>query len=331
MDDLIEFIRGLLGPLSARLWKYITDFVRSGQAGPLGALAGLFVFVVVWHSLRSQRSSSSSASSSHGAGAGASSNTGGRIAGSEGADAPTSLGGGDAGGFSGAQGARANLGKGIAGPSGEGPSGPRSGGDVAIGASTAASFRVTQAAPRGAGSQGGAVGGGMLSESVPQSSLVAHLQRTLPGVKRVTCMCSGTLLQETIPEELEVYATLKPDAADQLRALSRAFEVYLIARVNSDDAERRVLAALDEKGLLLPAEGGINRHKVLFCGTDVGASSIVRQLEPQLHIDTSEERVRTLVRFVPRLLHVMSPGVAAPAGLPSNVAVAASLSVIFGM
>ncbi|RWW81179.1 hypothetical protein BHE74_00010446 [Ensete ventricosum] len=54
----------------------------------------------------------------------------------------------------------------------------------------------------------------------------------------------------------------------------------------------RVLSALDDSGVF--TAGGLIREKVLFCGTENGRISFVRQLEPDWHVDTNAEIIHQL-------------------------------------
>ncbi|RVW68440.1 Peroxisome biogenesis protein 22 [Vitis vinifera] len=68
-------------------------------------------------------------------------------------------------------------------------------------------------------------------------------------------------------------------------------------------------------------------NQVLFCSTETGRSSFVRQLEPDWHIDTNPEVVSQLARFIKYQLHI-SPF--RPERTASNVFTAPSLEQFFG-
>ncbi|KAK2080938.1 hypothetical protein QBZ16_000792 [Prototheca wickerhamii] len=91
-------------------------------------------------------------------------------------------------------------------------------------------------------------------------------------------------------------------AAEALRALlDRGLDVYLLAHVASDVGEAVVRGALEAEGLLGAGPGQVSPHRLLLCGTQIGKVSVVRQLEPELHIDADAETVAELQRFIPRL------------------------------
>ncbi|KAG6508951.1 hypothetical protein ZIOFF_034333 [Zingiber officinale] len=66
---------------------------------------------------------------------------------------------------------------------------------------------------------------------------------------------------------------------------------------------------------------------VLFCSTENGRISFVRQLEPDWHIDASTEIVHQLTRFIKYLLHVTPDG---PQQTAPNVFISTSLEQFFG-
>ena len=62
--------------------------------------------------------------------------------------------------------------------------------------------------------------------------------------------------------------------------------------------------ALEEAGVLGSGPGQVRPHRLLFCSTPEGKTSIVRQIEPDLHIDGSGATIEELRRFMPQLLQV---------------------------
>ncbi|AQK46375.1 Peroxisome biogenesis protein 22 [Zea mays] len=96
-------------------------------------------------------------------------------------------------------------------------------------------------------------------------------------------------------------------------------------RILDDESEGKVLSALSEAGLF--GGGGLIKDKVLFCSTENGRTSFVRQLEPDWHIDTSPEVVHQLARFIKYQLHI-SPQ--RPERIATNVFTAPSLEQYFG-
>ncbi|ONK55314.1 uncharacterized protein A4U43_UnF5040 [Asparagus officinalis] len=78
--------------------------------------------------------------------------------------------------------------------------------------------------------------------------------------------------------------------------------VALICNVKFSCLQERVLSALDGAGLFLSCS--LTKDKVLFCSTDVGRTSFVRQLEPDWHVDSNLEIVSQLARFIRCQLHI---------------------------
>ncbi|PKU70110.1 Peroxisome biogenesis protein 22 [Dendrobium catenatum] len=97
-------------------------------------------------------------------------------------------------------------------------------------------------------------------------------------------------------------------------------------RVLDDESGERVLLALKDAGLF--TSGGLNSEKVLFCSTENGRISFVRQLEPDWHIDTNPDIIHQLARFIKYQLHISPTRIerAAP-----NVFSATCLEHFFGI
>ncbi|VAH37003.1 hypothetical protein VPH35_023662 [Triticum aestivum] len=153
-------------------------------------------------------------------------------------------------------------------------------------------------------------------------NLVRH---KLSEGRRVTCRLLGVILEETTPEELQNHVTVKPSVLEVLLEIAKICDVYLMEHVLDDESEEKVLSALSEAGLF--TSGGLVREKVLFCSTEIGRTSFVRQLEPDWHIDSSPEIVHQLSRFIKYQLHI-SPQ--QTERVSPNVFSSASLEQFFG-
>ena len=156
-------------------------------------------------------------------------------------------------------------------------------------------------------------------------SLEQLVRHKLSEGRKVTCQLLGIVLDETTPEELQKHATVKSSVLEVLLHIAKFCDVYLMERVIDDESGERVLAALDDSGIF--TAGGLVRDKVLFCSTENGRISFVRQLEPDWHIDTNAEIIHQLTRFIKYLLHVTPDR---PQQSASNVFVSASLEQFFG-
>lgn len=186
------------------------------------------------------------------------------------------------------------------------------------GTSSGATRSITQASQRGA----------TVREAVPpaQLTLSQTVKKQLNGGRKMTMQLLGIILEESTPEELQKHAVVRPGVVDVLLEISRTCDLYLVSRVLDDESEAAVLAALDAVGVF--SVGGVNRNKVLFCSSEAGRTSFVRQLEPDWHVDTAATTVSQLARFIRYQLHVAPPG-AAP--IASNVFGAESLERYFGL
>ncbi|KAL6651445.1 hypothetical protein ACP70R_010370 [Stipagrostis hirtigluma subsp. patula] len=113
--------------------------------------------------------------------------------------------------------------------------------------------------------------------------------------RRVTCRLLGVILEETTPEELQNHVTVRPSVVEVLLEIAKFCDVYLMERILDDESGEKVLSALSEAGLF--ASAGLMKDKILFCSTENGRTSFVRQLEPDWHIDTSPEIVHQLAVY----------------------------------
>ncbi|KAG6557175.1 hypothetical protein Mapa_001102 [Marchantia paleacea] len=189
---------------------------------------------------------------------------------------------------------------------------------TAEGTSTAIAKSLTQPIQRGV----------VIRDSPPatQLTLAQMVRRQLQGGRKMTCQLVGVILEESTSEDLQKHAVVRPAVVDVLLEVARSCDLYLLARVLDDESEALVLAALDAVGVF--TIGGLNRNKVLFCSTEAGRTSFVRQLEPDWHVDVSSETISQLARFIRHQLHI-APAGAAP--IATNVFGAESLECYFGL
>ncbi|RLM66690.1 peroxisome biogenesis protein 22-like isoform X2 [Panicum miliaceum] len=95
---------------------------------------------------------------------------------------------------------------------------------------------------------------------------------------------------------MQKHATVRPSVVELLLEISRHCDLYLMETVLDDKSKENALMALESAGLF--RTGGLMKEKVLFCSTEVGRTSFVRQLEADFHIDTSLDIVSQLSRFI---------------------------------
>ncbi|XP_057526392.1 peroxisome biogenesis protein 22-like isoform X1 [Amaranthus tricolor] len=156
-------------------------------------------------------------------------------------------------------------------------------------------------------------------------TLAQLVRQKLCEGRKVTCRLLGVVLEETSPEELQKTVTVRSSVLEVLLEITKFCDVYLMEQVLDDESEKRVLLALEEAGIF--SSGGLIKDKVLFCSTEIGRTSFVRQLEPDWHIDSSFEISSQLARFIKYQLHICS---SRPERLASNVFCSTSLDHFFG-
>lgn len=143
--------------------------------------------------------------------------------------------------------------------------------------------------------------------------------------RKVTCRLLGVILEETTPEELQEKVTIRSSVLEVLHEIVKFCDVYLMERILDDESGEKVLSALSDAGVF--TSGGLMKEKVLFCSTENGRISFVRQLEPDWHIDSSPDIVQQLARFIKYELHISPQRVER---LATNVYSSTSLENFFG-
>mmetsp|Transcript_12499 Transcript_12499/g.32009 ORF Transcript_12499/g.32009 Transcript_12499/m.32009 type:complete len:255 (+) Transcript_12499:189-953(+) len=170
-----------------------------------------------------------------------------------------------------------------------------------------------------------------LPPEAASSPLAAAIFRRFRSIRRITLSCPGVILQQRSAAELQEGAELCEGIAAIIQELATVAEVYLLAHVEDDIGEATVSGALEAAGITGRQAGQVRLHRVLFCGTLEGKVSLVRQLEPDMHVDGESRTVHDLQRFVPQLLHVAPEGQAGPAAAGPNVDACASLPAYLGL
>ncbi|KAJ0983336.1 hypothetical protein J5N97_011591 [Dioscorea zingiberensis] len=97
---------------------------------------------------------------------------------------------------------------------------------------------------------------------------------------KVTCRLLGVVLEETNPDDLQKNVTVRSSVLEVLLEMTKCCDLYLMERILDDESG------------------------VLFCSTENGHVSFVRQLEPDWHINTNFEIVSQLARFIKYQLHI---------------------------
>lgn len=156
-------------------------------------------------------------------------------------------------------------------------------------------------------------------------ALAQGVKKKLYGSRKMTCQLLGVILEESTPEELQGHATVRSSVVEVLLEICKFCDIYLMERVLDDESGERVISALQNVGLF--KTGGLMKDKVLFCSTENGRSSFVRQLEPDWHVDTNPEVLSQLSRFVRNPLYISPARSSFASG--SNVLRSTSLELYF--
>uniref|UniRef100_A0A5B7BDK5 Peroxisome biogenesis protein 22 n=1 Tax=Davidia involucrata TaxID=16924 RepID=A0A5B7BDK5_DAVIN len=133
-------------------------------------------------------------------------------------------------------------------------------------------------------------------------ALAQIVKKRLYGSRKMTCRLLGVILEESSPEELQEHATVRSSVVEALLEINKCCDVYLMEKILDDESGDRVISALENAGLF--ETGGLMKDKVLFCSTENGRSSFVRQLEPDWHVDTNADILSQLSRFMRFQLHI---------------------------
>lgn len=150
------------------------------------------------------------------------------------------------------------------------------------------------------------------------------VRQRLSDGRKVTCRLLGVILEENTPEELQKQATVKSSVLEVLLEITKYSDLYLMETVLDDESEKNVLSALENAGIFT---SGLVKEKVLFCSTENGRMSFVRQLEPDWHIDSNPEITSQLTRFIKHQLHISTN----TERIASNVSMSSSLEQFFGV
>ncbi|CAL9081491.1 unnamed protein product [Musa acuminata var. zebrina] len=160
--------------------------------------------------------------------------------------------------------------------------------------------------------------------SPAELSLGKTVKQRLGGCGKITCQLLGVILEEKTPEELQKHATVRLSVLQIVEEISKYFDLFLMETVLDDESEEKVLSALENAGIF--QNGSLIKDKVLFCSTDIGRKSFVRQLEADWHIDTNLEIISQLSRFIRFQLYISEID---SGQIPRNVSTSTSLECFF--
>lgn len=163
------------------------------------------------------------------------------------------------------------------------------------GAAVLLSRRRPRAVRASRGGAGGSAGG-------------APRPRALAGVRRVTIgadfVPGNDDLGPLFEKDAEGALVVRTAAAPYLKRFAKMCDLYVISRIADDEGEATIRSALEAAGVFA---AGMDPRKVLFCETADGRVSVVRQLEPHLHIDRRADIITSLQRFI-KFVALVTPG-----------------------
>ena len=87
------------------------------------------------------------------------------------------------------------------------------------------------------------------------------------------------------------------EVINTLEELSREFRLYPICQVLSDSEEQRIKEAYQ-------SIKGIPHHRWIFCETDMGYRSILRQLNPRLHLEKDLYIAKQMAPYIPTIVMI---------------------------
>ena len=83
---------------------------------------------------------------------------------------------------------------------------------------------------------------------------------------------------------------------DLLNLMKHKYRLFLIVQVSKDGADDHVKAKSELEKLVIA--GVVKEHRVMYCTTDEGKKSMIRQLSCELHIETDPSLITGLARFM---------------------------------
>ncbi|GJX16833.1 peroxisome biogenesis protein 22 [Tanacetum coccineum] len=166
----------------------------------------------------------------------------------------------------------------------------------------------------------------LFPSSVSSSSEDSRAQTVIDEFFQPVKPTLGQIVRQRLSDGRKNKATVRSSVLDVLLEITKFCDLYLMETILDDESEIKVLAALENAGIF--TSGGLVKDKVLFCSTEVGRTSFVRQLEPDWHIDSSREISTQLARFIKYQLHIST---IKPERIAANVFSSSSLEQFFSV
>ena len=115
-------------------------------------------------------------------------------------------------------------------------------------------------------------------------------------LRKVSISANEFLFNESFEENQKVF--------DLLKQLKNRYRIFLITQVVTDGGLQHEAAKQSIKKLVDAKV--VKEHRAMFCTTQKGKEAIVRQLGAELHVETDEQIVKSLVNVMNKF-HVIKP------------------------
>ena len=98
--------------------------------------------------------------------------------------------------------------------------------------------------------------------------------------------------KEDMRPRVSITGTLiTPETLNTLLRIGRYSRLYLVFRVMNSDEEEKIKHLLEDVVSLA-------KHRILFCETEIGYKALLRQLNPQLHIEENLKYAREMSGYL---------------------------------
>eukprot|EP00298_Acanthocystis_sp_HF-20_P012637 c19988_g1_i1.p1 GENE.c19988_g1_i1~~c19988_g1_i1.p1 ORF type:complete len:196 (+),score=71.15 c19988_g1_i1:29-589(+) len=124
-----------------------------------------------------------------------------------------------------------------------------------------------------------------------------NIKQTQPKKPRVTISTSMILTKSENGD-----FSISNEVVEAITKISSKCDIFLITRVDTDSEEQLAHKALQDSGIF--QNGLVNELKAIYCSKEEGRISIVRQIEPHLHVDGSEDIVKALQPYTKKICFI---------------------------
>lgn len=126
---------------------------------------------------------------------------------------------------------------------------------------------------------------------------------------------------------------VSPALLEGLRDLMVIADVYFICNVSHAREKPDILTKLSDLGLVASSSSSTHTghlilpHKVLFCSSNIGKVAIVRQMQPQVHVDNQTHMIQELQRHIPLMVLLVGHSSSSEVETHENVQLNSTLEV----